>query len=292
MIAPMTSGAREAGAERPIRAAAPGHDRESLRRAYLELLKLALCDLVGVGTTSVQGKPGGGLEPRELTGDRRRERARGQDWPLHGLTMTGLARLDDLQGCVESILEGGVEGDLIEAGSWRGGSSMLMRATLDTLAANERTVYVADSFAGFPTAEQSPPGEYPETLGPYLSAFEVLTAPLEEVAESFERLGLGRGVEFVPGFFEQTLPPLSGHRWSLIRLDADTYDATMLALRSLYPGLSPGGYAIIDDYGALEECRVAVQRFRSEQGIEEPLVQVDEACVRWRRAQARPPTGT
>ena len=54
--------------------------------------------------------------------------------------MIGLRRLDDLQACVESVVADGVEGDLIEAGVWRGGASILMRATLDTLGAEGRTV--------------------------------------------------------------------------------------------------------------------------------------------------------
>ena len=79
------------------------------------------------------------------------------------------------------------------------------------------------------------------------------------------------------------MPALRGRRWSLVRLDGDTYDATRLALDALYPGLAPGGYLIVDDYGALDECRRAVDEFRAEHGIAEPLEQVDWTCVRWRR---------
>jgi|SRR5947209_11893461 len=271
---------------RTITAPGPGPEREALRQAYLGLLKLALCDLIGTTTTSVvEGLPGGGVRTADLASDELEKRVEGMDWPVHGLTMTGLRRLDDLQGCVESVVDEEIDGDLIETGSWRGGSSMLMRATLDSLGARERKVYVADSFAGFPTAEQSPP-TYPQTCGPYFTGFELLTAPLDEVRASFRRLGLEASVEFVPGLFEQTLPSLRGHSWSLIRLDGDTYDATMLALRCLYDGLSPGGYVIVDDYGALEECRTAVTEFRAQRNISQPLTQIDFTCVRWQRARA------
>ena len=33
-----------------------------------------------------------------------------------------------------------------------------------------------------------------------------------------------------------------------MRLDSDLYESTMVGLESLYPKLSVGGYAIIDDY--------------------------------------------
>ena len=107
------------------------------------------------------------------------------DWPLQGLTMVGLGRLDDLQACVESVIADGVEGDLIEAGAWRGGASILMRATLDA-AGDERTVWVADSFAGFPEADAPDDGSLD------LRDFDFLAAPLEDVRASFARLGYER----------------------------------------------------------------------------------------------------
>jgi O-methyltransferase len=259
---------------REPRLAAPGPGAESLRRAYLDLLALALCDLVGTSTVSVGALPDGTVMSRELRGEARKMRAAGLDWPLQGLTMVGLDRLDDLRRCVETVVADGVPGDLIEAGSWRGGASILMRATLDSLG-ERRTVWVADSFAGFPADST-------------LEDYDFLAAPLEEVRASFERLGCGEGVRFVPGFFETTLPPLAGGQWAIVRLDADTYEPTRVALRSLYPGLAPGGYLVLDDYGSFPECRRAVDEFRDEHGITEPIERIDPTGVRWRRVNADP----
>lgn len=252
-----------------------------MRGAYLELLKLCLCDLAGGRTTSVGRMQDGTVISRELIGDELRLRAAGMDWPLQGLTMVGLNRLDDLQSCVEAVVGDAVEGDLIEAGAWRGGASILIRATLDSLGADDRTVWVADSFQGFPVgdAEDFPEDRALDDLGP----FDFLAVPLEEVADNFARFGCDRGVRFLPGFFEDTMRDAFAQRWSIIRIDVDTYETTLLTLRSLYPGLSKGGYLIVDDYGALEECRLAVDEFREQNGIAEPLEQVDWTCVRWRR---------
>jgi O-methyltransferase len=266
---------------RPARSPGPRPDAESLRRAYLELLKLCLCDLAGTNTLSVARTTDGHVMSRELDGDEARLRAVGMDWPLQGLTMVGLSRLDDLQACVEAIVRDGVEGDLIEAGAWRGGASILMRATLDALGGGERTVWVADSFQGFPAAEDADRTSY--DLGVDLAAVDFLAIPLEEVKSNFARFGLEEGVRFVPGFFEDTLPGLSAGHWSLVRLDGDTYDATWLALESLYPGLAVGGYLVVDDYQPLDECRKAVDDFRAAHGITEPIEQVDWSAVRWRR---------
>ena len=260
---------------RAIRAAGPGPEATALRTAYLDLLKLALCDLVGVATTSVGAVGPGAVVSRELRGEARKMRTAGLDWPLHGLTMVGLGRLDDLQACVEAVVRDGVPGDVIEVGSWRGGASMLMRATLDTLG-DERTVCVADSFAGFPAGDAE------------LGAFDHLAAPLDEVRDAFARLGLGRGVEFVPGFFETTLGALTDRSWALVRLDADTYGPSRHALDCLYPRLAVGGWFVVDDYGSFEGCRRAVDAFRAEHGIAEPIEHVDSTCSRWRRTSDAP----
>ena len=265
---------------REAQAAGPRADVEHLRAAYLGLLKLCLCDLAATTTVSVGSLPGGGVASRVLRDDQRRLRSVGMDWPLQGLTMTGLQRLDDLQGCVESVVRDGVEGDLIEAGAWRGGASILMRATLDALGDSGRTVWVADSFQGFPVDEA---GEHID-----LSTYHFLAVPLDEVRDSFARFGCADGVRFVAGFFEDTLPSLADRRWAIVRLDGDTYEATMTTLESLYPGLAPGGYLVIDDYGALEECRRAVEDFRTRHGIEEPIEEIDWTGARWRRQSEAP----
>jgi hypothetical protein len=263
-------------AARTPRAAGPGPEAEALRTAYLELLKLSLCDLAGATTVSVGKTDDGRVMSRELVGEELRLRAAGMDWPLQGLTMVGLNRLDDLQSCVETVVGEGVEGDLIEAGCWRGGASMLMRATLDSLGADDRSVWVADSFQGFPQPDRQEG----------LNVVDFLSVPREEVEANFARFGLDAGVRFVPGFFEETMSGLAGGEWSVVRLDGDTYEATWVTLASLYPGLARGGYLIVDDYGALEECRRAVDDFRREHRIDEALEEVDWTCVRWRRASA------
>ncbi|HEX6654302.1 MAG TPA: TylF/MycF/NovP-related O-methyltransferase [Thermoleophilaceae bacterium] len=256
-----------------------------MRVAYLELLKLCLCDLTGARTLSVS-RTGDTRRPdvpvflRELEPEELQLRVMGADWPFSGLTMVGLERLDDLQACIESIVADGVEGDVIEAGTWRGGAAILARATLDSLGEDDRTVVLADSFQGLPEPDE---GTFPEDVDLDLSRVEFLSAPAEEVVSHFARFGLEQGIELVRGFFSETLPALRDRRWSAVRLDGDTYEATWIGLESLYPGLSRGGYLIIDDYGLIPECRAAVEDFRRERGITEQIEKADWNGVRWRR---------
>ncbi len=53
-------------AARSVRASGPGPDAETLRVAYLDLLKLSLCDLAGASTISVGKWPDGSVSSREL----------------------------------------------------------------------------------------------------------------------------------------------------------------------------------------------------------------------------------
>jgi hypothetical protein len=264
-----------------------GPEPERLRAAYLQLLKLSLCDLTGACTREIRWTSDKRVFWRHLTdAEQVSGRVEGKDWPLDGLTMIGLRRLDDLQACVESVLADGVAGDLIEAGAWRGGASILIRSTLDAWGARDRTLWVADSFQGFPSPQADAPAADREVESD-MGRIDYLAPGLAAVKEHFARFGVLHGVRFVPGFFDDTLPALAGRRWALIRLDADTYHATRLTLESLYPGLAAGGYVLIDDYFhpyLPESCRRAVDEFRAEHGITDPIEQADWNGGHWRKS--------
>jgi len=260
-----------------------------MREAYLSLLKLSLVDLVGARSQTIHFTEGGDLFTRYMGDNELQYRINGVDWPAHAMTMVGLVRLDDLQECIETVVADDVPGDVIEAGTWRGGASILMRATLNSLGATDRTVWLADSFRGFPEPDRE---AYPEDRRIDFSDRDFIAVPEEQVRRHFARFGCLEGVEFVPGFFEDTMPEMETGSWSLVRLDGDSYEATMVTLSRLYPGLSKGGYLVIDDYGALPECSRAVQEYREANGITEPIERIDWTGARWRKEEeARPAEG-
>ena len=288
----MSSDPALAAQRRRITAAAPGPETEELRKAYLDVLKLALCDLAGAGTSEVRWTDDKRWFSRELVGDDQYAgRAEGKDFVLNGLTMVGLRRLDGLQRCVESVVRDGVEGDLIEAGVWRGGASILIRATLDSLGATDRLLWLADSFEGFPAPGQDDLAA-DHALKTDISGIEFLAPGLGTVQSYFARFGLEQRVRFIPGFFQDTLRHLGEKQWALIRADADTYEATKYALEMLYPGLALGGYLVLDDYFHpwLPQCRQAVDEFRADHGVTEPIEQVDWNGGHWRREDKPPQT--
>jgi O-methyltransferase len=192
--------------------------------------------------------------------------------------MIGLARLDNLQTCIEQIVRDAVPGDLIETGTWRGGASIFMRGVLRALEVTDRRVWVADSFCGLP-----PPGDFDADAGDMHHSFSELAVARDVVEENFRRYGLlDDQVRFIEGWFSETLPTLSAVRWSLLRLDGDMYESTIDALENLYPQLSPGGYVVVDD-GALAPCRQAVDDFRARHAVTEPIEPIDWTGFFWRR---------
>jgi O-methyltransferase len=68
-----------------------------------------------------------------------------------------------------------------------------------------------------------------------------------------------------------------------LRLDGDIYESTIVSLEALYPKLSPGGFAIIDDYNCVPGCKLAVDEYRAAHGITEPLQPIDWTGVFWQR---------
>jgi O-methyltransferase len=91
-------------------------------------------------------------------------------------------------------------------------------------------------------------------------------------------------VRFLVGWFSETLPTAPIEKLAVLRLDGDMYSSTMDALDALYDKVSPGGYVIVDDYGAVPACAQAIHDFRDARGITDPIEQIDWAGVFWRKA--------
>jgi hypothetical protein len=197
-------------------------------------------------------------------------------------TMLGLLQLDNMQSCVIDVLENDVPGDLVEAGVWRGGMTILMRALLKAYEdqfphAEARQVWVVDSFAGLPQIDKSR-----ETFD--WKAGD-MAASLDQVKGNFARYGLlDERVHFLQGFFNQTLPQAPISRISILRIDADLYQSTVDVLTHLYPKLSPGGYAIFDDYQNLPDCRRAIEEYRRQKRISDQIQTIDKRAVYWKKS--------
>jgi O-methyltransferase len=145
-----------------------------------------------------------------------------------------------------------------------------------------RKVWLFKSFEGLPKPDSE---AFPKdkddprwTYAPYLSV------SLEQFNANFAKYELlDERTQFVKGWFRDTIPTSKVKNISVLRLDRDMYESTWLGLTNIYPRLSAGGFAIIDDYGAVSACKAAVDDFRAKNSIASLLIQVDWTGVFWRK---------
>jgi predicted O-methyltransferase YrrM len=189
-------------------------------------------------------------------------------------TMVGMRQLDQMQACIVDIIRRNVPVDVLEAGVWRGGMSIFMRGVLKVVVGDRRRVWVADSFEGLPDPEKQ------HNLFGWRQGD--MAVSLEQVKSNFARYGLlDERVVFLQGFFHETLPTAAMASLSVLRADADLYESTRDILTHLYPKLSVGGYAIFDDYQNLKDCRLAIDEYRLDHQITDPIIPIDKRAVYW-----------
>ena len=62
---------------------------------------------------------------------------------------------------------------------------------------------------------------------------------------------------------------------SILRLDTDFYESTLVELEVLYPKLANGGILIIDDYGSYQGAKKAVDEYFKHRPF---LIYIDHSC--------------
>jgi hypothetical protein len=189
------------------------------------------------------------------------------------LTYLKAEHLRTLAAAVADVERRSLAGLIIEAGTARGGSAIVMAAAK----APERPMKVYDVFGMIP-----PPSEHdgPDVHERYarITAGEAKGVGgdtyygyrddlYDEVTESFARLGVPaaeHNVELVRGLFEDTI--VLEEPVAFAHLDGDWYESTMTCLERIAPRLVPGGRIVLDDYYAWSGCRTAVDEYFADRG--------------------------
>jgi O-methyltransferase len=211
------------------------------------------------------------------------KRMNGRDRPFNADTMVGVKRLENIRHAVRTVLQENIPGDLVETGVWRGGGSIMMRATLLAYGDRERTVWCADSFEGLPPPDLK---RFPQDEGMVWHTEVELAIAQEVVERNFLKHNLlDDRVRFLKGWFKDTLPQAPINQIAVLRLDGDLYASTMDALNPLYDKVSVGGFIIVDDYGIPEDtCRRAIDDFRADRGITDEILDIDGWGCYWRKS--------
>lgn len=136
-----------------------------------------------------------------------------------------------------------VEGDIVECGSWKGGSA----ANLSLVCAIAgRKLLICDSFEGLPKGDPRDNEAKNYKRGDYCGT-------LEEVKSNLKRYGAIGCCEFMPGWFSETLPHID-RPILLAFLDVDLEASLETCVRYLWPNLVSEGYIFIDECVGLNYC--------------------------------------
>ena len=164
---------------------------------------------------------------------------------------------------IESL---GVLGCFMECGVAHGGVSALLGIQAQN-SNYQRHLWLFDSFEGLPEPSRVD-GEAAarfadgRAAGRLISIGKIVATEAEVKALLIERMRLDHErVHIVKGWFQDTLPAYPGYPIALLHVDGDWYESVKVALHTLWPYVSLGGYVVVDDYGDWEGARLAVQEF-------------------------------
>jgi O-methyltransferase len=185
-------------------------------------------------------------------------------------SMTSVERMYALWQGVRHVVDHGIEGDVVECGVWRGGSSMLAARALLDRESRDRTLWLFDTFEGMSEPSDR---DVDAISGARMDAeWETHRGREEDPVFAFGSLDEVRknmasttyppdNLRFVQGKVEDTIPAQGPERIALLRLDTDWYESTRHELEHFWDRLQPGGVLIIDDYGHWAGAREAVDEF-------------------------------
>lgn len=198
-------------------------------------------------------------------------------------TLTTPERIASLVNAVNYVVENNIEGDIVECGVWKGGSSMAAMAALIHKKDITREIYLYDTYEGMsaPTEEDKVfTGTSAEAM---LESSDVndstsvwCYSSIEEVKANVATINYPtQKLHFVKGKVEDTIPQTIPTKIAVLRLDTDWYQSTKHELEHLYPLLVSGGVLIIDDYGHWEGARKAVDEYIAKHKLQILLNRID-----------------
>jgi hypothetical protein len=162
------------------------------------------------------------------------------------------------------------EGDYVECGVAAGAQIIAMAC-----AAPNKTVHAFDSFEGIPlpsNRDDQMPGikmltedeikKLPNAGEQKLKTTGATSFSVEQFRKNIAVLKYSN-IEIHKGWFEETMPNNTIDKISILRLDGDLYNSTMVCLKYLFPKVIKGGYVIIDDWELLGCRNACIEYFES-----------------------------
>jgi SAM-dependent methyltransferase len=196
-------------------------------------------------------------------------------------TMCSMPALYDLYKSLKYVNQAGVPGDILEVGCWKGGALGLVLAADET---KSRRVFGFDTFEG----HLQPPEFETDIRGSNMRArWQELAdqglpwnkADYLECTKLLSNLSHGRSDLFrlIVGDIKVTSKEFTKLTLSILRIDCDWYEESLVSLETFWPMVSSGGILILDDYGHHPGQKRAADEFFSSSKLK--FTHVDYSCV-------------
>ena len=240
---------------------------------------------------------------------RGRKRVGRRVWEPHLPTLSSYTRVQFTMGLLHWVMLAlNVPGDVVETGTYTGGTVIAMLHMLDAMRdegsddgeGGMRRLWTADSFDGLPGPSDPDRSDAncfrnrPNKNHVACQRFPreasrrdrqraneaALWSNLAKFNVSAERLQVLRG------WFHKTLPTAPIRKIAFLRLDGDLYNSTMEALVHLYPKLSRGGVIMVDDVGVYPGSWAAIAEYRKRHKIGATLRYVYEERTTFTKYEA------
>lgn len=142
-----------------------------------------------------------------------------------------------------------VEGDVLEVGTWRGGTAGILTQVLP-----HKKVYLADTFEGVVKASE---WEHYENRAHADTSEELVTDFLTN------SLGVSNFTTIRGVFPEKTGIEVLNKKLCFVYLDLDVYESTKDAFNYIWEQVSVNGMVVFDDYGMISAC-AGIKKFVDE----------------------------
>ena len=191
------------------------------------------------------------------------------------------------------MIDNDIPGDIVECGVWKGRFAIAIARTLKKYCSSKK-VYLFDTFDGmtepsaldvdthsgeiFSETYESLNGDRRNRVKLDYYGLGVPNCSLAHVKKNFSDRGLMEYACFVEGEVRETLNDKTSipDALSVVRLETDWFDSTLVELQTLYPLLQRGGVLLLDDYGMYNGAREAVDNYFEEIGSSPLLFMTDD----------------
>ncbi len=198
-------------------------------------------------------------------------------------TRVSTERARSLYDLARRICAEDVPGDFIECGVAAGGSTMLLALVIQAHSKRPRKLHSFDTFEGMPA-----PGEKDTAKGVPADdtgwGTGTCAAPESFIRANCVAIGVGDLVVTHKGMFEHSLPVFKNEVGEIgfLHMDGDWYSSTRAILDNLFEKLHPQALIQIDDFGAWDGCRKALEDYQAEKNVRFDLQLIDDTG-RWCR---------